>query len=224
MNKLHTMALVAMVALSAAGTQALAQTAEKDTTKAATKGATAKVTDADVRQMIESSFTSKGPSTVEGVLNQDATQKACSQYPDRSKVPAAVAKKVEAAELKQVKYPADNNWLGDWKEGEKIAQNGRGMQFTDAVGGTNGGNCYACHQLTKAEISFGNIGPSLYQYGKLRGNSQEVVRYTWGKIWDSNAFSACSNMPRFGHKGILTEQQIRDVMALLLDPASPVNQ
>lgn len=178
MNKLHTMALVAMVALSAAGTQALAQTAAKDTTKAATKGATAKVTDADVRQMIESSFTSKGPATVEGVLNQDATQKACSQYPDRSKVPAAVAKKVEAAELKQVKYPADNNWLGDWKEGEKIAQNGRGMQFTDAVGGTNGGNCYACHQLTKAEISFGNIGPSLYQYGKLRGNSQEVVRYT----------------------------------------------
>jgi sulfur-oxidizing protein SoxX len=214
------MALVAMVALSAAGTQALAQTAAKGTTK----GATTKVTDADVRQMIESSFTSKGPATVEGVLNQDATQKACSQYPDRSKVPAAVAKKVEAAELKQVKYPADNNWLGDWKEGEKIAQNGRGMQFTDAVGGTNGGNCYACHQLTKAEISFGNIGPSLYQYGKLRGNSQEVVRYTWGKIWDSNAFSACSNMPRFGHKGILTEQQIRDVMALLLDPASPVNQ
>ncbi|MEK7319753.1 MAG: sulfur oxidation c-type cytochrome SoxX, partial [Pseudomonadota bacterium] len=112
MNKLHTMALVAMVALSAAGTQALAQTAAKGTTK----GANAKVTDADVRQMIESSFTSKGPATVEGVLNQDATQKACSQYPDRSKVPAAVAKKVEAAELKQVKYPADNNWIGDWKE------------------------------------------------------------------------------------------------------------
>jgi len=214
MNKLQTMALMGLVALSGAGTQALAQTAAKTT----------KVTDADVRQMIESSFTSKGPATVEGVLNQDATQKACSQYPDRTKVPAAVATKVEAAELKQVKYPADNNWIGDWKEGEKIAQNGRGMQFTDTVGGTNGGNCYACHQLTKAEISFGNIGPSLYNYGKLRGNSQEVVRYTWGKIWDSNAFSACSNMPRFGHKGILTEQQIRDVMALLLDPASPVNQ
>jgi sulfur-oxidizing protein SoxX len=35
MNKLHTMALVAMVALSAAGTQALAQTAAKGTTKGA---------------------------------------------------------------------------------------------------------------------------------------------------------------------------------------------
>jgi sulfur-oxidizing protein SoxX len=31
-------------------------------------------------------------------------------------------------------------------------------------------------------------------------------------------------MPRFGDAGILTEAQIKDVMALLLDPASPVNQ
>lgn len=215
MKTLHKMALASLVLLAASG--ASAQTAAK-------AGKTTRVTDADVRQMIESSFTSKGPATVEGVISQDATQKACSQYPDRLHVPAGVAKKVEAAELKQVKYPADNNFLGDWKEGEKIAQNGRGMQFSDQVGTPNGANCYACHQLTKAEISFGNIGPSLYNYGKLRGNSPDVVRYTWGKIWDSNAYSACSNMPRFGHKGILTEQQIRDVMALLLDPASPVNE
>lgn len=184
----------------------------------------AAVSDADMKTLIESSFTSKGPATVEGVLDRDAMQKACSDYPDRSKVPAAVARKIEAAELKQIKYPADKQWLGDWKEGEKTAQNGRGMQFSDAVGSPNGANCYACHQITKAEISFGNIGPSLYQYGKLRGDSEAVLKYTWGKIWDSSAFSACSNMPRFGHKGILTEQQIRDVMALLLDPASPVNQ
>jgi len=211
MKRYQPMALAAAVAALATAAPAFAQT-------------TAKVTDADVRQMIEHSFTSKGPATVDGVLHQDGPQKACSQYPDRTRVPASVAKKVEAAELRQVRYPADGNWLGDWKEGEKVAQNGRGMQFTDPVGGVNGGNCYACHQLTKAEISFGNIGPSLYQYGKLRGNSEQVIKYTWGKIWDSNAFTACSNMPRFGHKGILTEQQIRDVMALLLDPASPVNQ
>ncbi|HEX5864541.1 MAG TPA: sulfur oxidation c-type cytochrome SoxX, partial [Casimicrobiaceae bacterium] len=29
---------------------------------------------------------------------------------------------------------------------------------------------------------------------------------------------------RFGHKEILSEQQIKDVTALLLDPESPVNQ
>jgi sulfur-oxidizing protein SoxX len=31
-------------------------------------------------------------------------------------------------------------------------------------------------------------------------------------------------MPRFGHHGILTEQQLKDVTALLLDPNSSVNQ
>jgi sulfur-oxidizing protein SoxX len=31
-------------------------------------------------------------------------------------------------------------------------------------------------------------------------------------------------MPRFGDAGILTEDQIRNVMALLLDPGSPVNR
>jgi sulfur-oxidizing protein SoxX len=30
-------------------------------------------------------------------------------------------------------------------------------------------------------------------------------------------------MPRFGHKGILDPQQIKHLMALLLDPGSPVN-
>jgi sulfur-oxidizing protein SoxX len=31
-------------------------------------------------------------------------------------------------------------------------------------------------------------------------------------------------MPRFGHKNLLDEQQIRHIMSLLLDPRSPVNQ
>jgi L-cysteine S-thiosulfotransferase len=172
--------------------------------------------------MLASDFRSKGPATVERVIQQDEVQKICSEQP------AARAKKVdakiEASQLKTIVFPADGAWLGKWEEGEKIAQNGRGMQSSDAVGSVNGGNCYACHQLRKDEISFGNIGPSLYQYGKLRGQSAEIVRYTWGKIYNSQAFHACSSMPRFGHNGILTEAQIRDVMALLLDPASPVNQ
>uniref|UniRef100_UPI003F844253 sulfur oxidation c-type cytochrome SoxX n=1 Tax=Cupriavidus ulmosensis TaxID=3065913 RepID=UPI003F844253 len=222
-----TLAAATFAMLACMGGMANAQDNAKPAKAAKPANVAAKaaaVGDADMKKLIESSFTSKGPATVEGVLDRDAMQKACSDYPDRSKVPAAVAKKIEAAEFKQIKYPSDKQWLGDWKEGEKTAQNGRGMQFSDAVGGTNGANCYACHQMTKAEISFGNIGPSLYQYGKLRGDSEAVLKYTWGKIWDSSAFAACSNMPRFGHKGILTEQQIRDVMALLLDPASPVNQ
>lgn len=182
--------------------------------------------DADLRaatlEVIRSSFISKGPATLEGVLNQDEAQKLCSQYPQG--VPKDVAQRIEAAELKTIRAPSDGRYLGDWKSGEKIAQNGRGMQFSDKVGGVNGANCYACHQMAPKEISYGNIGPSLYRYGKLRGNSDAIVQYTWGKIYDSQAYSACSSMPRFGHNKVLTEQQIKDVVALLLDPASPVNQ
>jgi sulfur-oxidizing protein SoxX len=50
------------------------------------------------------------------------------------------------------------------------------------------------------------------------------VEYTWGKIWNSKAYNACSNMPRAGHMGILNETQVRHVVGLLLDPKSPVNQ
>jgi sulfur-oxidizing protein SoxX len=98
------------------------------------------------------------------------------------------------------------------------------MQFSDNEKTVNGGNCYACHELTKQEISYGNIGPTLYNYGKLRGNSEPILRYTWGKIWNTHAFNACSSMPPYGHAGILSEEQIKHVMALLLDPQSPVNK
>lgn len=172
--------------------------------------------------MLKNDFKSKGPATMERMLNQDEAQRLCSEYPTER--PKDVAAQIEANQMKTIKYPSDGKYLGKWQDGEKIAQNGRGMQSSDKVGDANGGNCYACHQITKEEISFGNIGPSLYNYGKLRGNSEEIMKYTWGKIYNSQAYSACSNMPRFGHSGILTEAQIKDVMALLLDPASPANK
>jgi sulfur-oxidizing protein SoxX len=84
--------------------------------------------------------------------------------------------------------------------------------------------CFNCHQITKEEISYGTIGPSLLGYGKLRGYSPEIIEYTWNRINNSKAYNACSNMPRFGHFELITEQQIKDVMALLLDPESPVNK
>jgi sulfur-oxidizing protein SoxX len=114
--------------------------------------------------------------------------------------------------------------LGDWKAGEAIAQSGVGKQFNDDPSKPNGANCYACHQLAPQELAFGTIGPSLMGYGKLRGNTSDIQKYTYAKIYNSEAFNACSNMPRFGHNGILTEKQMKDVVALLLDPASPVNK
>jgi sulfur-oxidizing protein SoxX len=172
--------------------------------------------------MIKQDFHAKGPATMERVTLQDEAQKLCSEYPNER--PADVAARIQANQMKTIKLPADGKYLGKWQEGEKIAQNGRGMQSSDAAGSVNGGNCYACHQMTKQEISFGNIGPTLYQYGKLRGAGDDILKYTWGKVYNAQAYAACSNMPRFGHNGILTESQLKDVMALLLDPASPVNK
>jgi sulfur-oxidizing protein SoxX len=133
--------------------------------------------------------------------------------------------------MKTIKWPSDGKFLGDWKQGETIAQSGRGLTWSDNDKTVNGGNCYNCHQIDKKEISFGTLGPSLYNYGKLRGvsdpnseASKAIVEYTWGKLYNSRAYNACSQMPRAGHKGILNEQQLKHVMALLLDPKSPVNQ
>lgn len=183
-------------------------------------------------EMVKAGFRSEGIAKVERVTQIDETLKACNAADVAGKpLDAATAKRIEEANLKTIKWPSDGKFLGDWKEGEKIAQSGRGMTWTDTAGAANGGNCYNCHQISKEEISFGTIGPSLYNYGKLRGvgdpnaaASKPIVEYTWGKIWNAKAYNACSNMPRSGHMGNLNEQQIRHVMALLLDPASPVNK
>ncbi len=172
--------------------------------------------------VIKSGFRERGVAKLDR-LQQSELQAACSKYP-KGDLPKDLRDKLEKAAMASVKYPADGKWLGDWKQGERIAQSGVGLTFTDAPNATSGGNCYACHQMTKEEISYGNIGPTLLNFGKLRGNSEPIMRYTWAKIWNAHAFNACSSMPRFGDAGILTEDQIRHVMALLLDPQSPVNK
>jgi L-cysteine S-thiosulfotransferase len=177
---------------------------------------------ADTVAMLKSSFKAKGQATMDRV-DQDETQRVCSEYFGKP-LPADTATRLEKANLAQIKWPADGHYLGDWKAGEKVAQEGRGKQSSDDPKGPVGGNCYACHQLTPQEISYGTIGPSLYQFGKLRGYNDEIRKYAYGKVYNAEAYAACSNMPRFGTHGILSEQQIKDVVALLMDPKSPVNQ
>lgn len=181
--------------------------------------------------MLRNSFQARGIATLDR-LDQDQANAACATAEIEGKpLDDKLAKAIEDANMKTVKWPSDGQFLGDWKQGEAIAQSGRGLTWTDKAGDANGGNCYNCHQISKEEISFGTLGPSLYQYGKLRGvtdpNSpaaRPMLEYTWGKLWNARAYNACSQMPRVGHKGILTEAQLRHVMALLLDPASPINR
>lgn len=144
--------------------------------------------------VVARSFQPNGIATLD-YLKQDEANRLCSDADVAGKpLDEKAAKAIEAAELKTVKMPSDGKFLGDWKEGEKIAQSGRGMTWTDKAGDVNGGNCYNCHQIDKKEISFGNLGPSLYNYGKLRGvtdpaapASKAIVEYTWGKLWNARA-------------------------------------
>ena len=155
-------------------------------------------------------------------LAEDGVQAICNRT--GNKPPDYIEKAMTADQLATVKYPADGKLLGDWKEGEKIAQSGRGFTWTDNPGLPVGGNCYNCHKIAPKETSFGTIGPSLYQFGKLRGNTAETQKYAYSKIWNAKAFNLCSEMPRFGHAGALNEKQVKDLVALLLDPESPVNK
>jgi len=179
----------------------------------------------------KASFRDEGQAKVDRLVQDDANRECAAADVAGKPIDEKVAKVIEETNLKAIKWPSDGKFLGDWKEGEKLAQSGRGMTWTDAAGSENGGNCYNCHQISKQEISFGTLGPSLYNYGKMRGvanpdapESKAIVEYTWGKIWNARAYNACSQMPRAGHKGILNEQQVKHIMALLLDPKSPVNQ
>ncbi len=185
--------------------------------------------DAMTLQVLKSSFREQGIAKMDR-LNQDLGQSACSAATPPAE---AVAEQVMQQARAAVKWPTGGQYIGDWREGEKLAQNGRGMTWTDpsAAPSANGGSCYNCHQISKEEISFGTIGPSLYNYGKNRGvtdvtaaTAQPIVEYTWSKIYNGKTYNACSNMPRFGHLSLLDEKQMSHVMALLLDPRSPVNK
>jgi sulfur-oxidizing protein SoxX len=174
-----------------------------------------------VEKYVKATF-GKAPAEWQARIEPDETLKICNQY--HSQVPSAEAEKIVARELAKVVYPAEGKMLGDWKQGRKIANNGRGGQFSDTPDTVAGGNCYACHQLEKQELSYGTIGPSLTAYGRARNYTPEAIKNAFTKIYDSQAVAACSNMPRFGANRVLTEKQITDLVALLFDPESPVNK
>lgn len=177
--------------------------------------------DAKTTAIIKRDFRDKGIAKADRV-NQDELQAACSKYMDN--VPVDTKIKLEDEQAKTIKWPADGKFMGDWQAGEKLAQSGKGMTWSDKADEPAGGNCYNCHQLSSKEIAYGTIGPSLLHYAKKHGSREKAERRAYGHIYNAKAFAACANMPRFGSMNILSEAQIKDLVALLLDPESPVNK
>ena len=164
----------------------------------------------------------KAPEDFAGRIAQDETQALCTRtrnMPSPEEFAAIVAR-----ERKTILHPADGQVAGDWNRGEKIAQSGAGGQFSDSAATAHGGNCYACHQIDPKELSHGTLGPSLKAYGRDRKFDAEEAKNAFVKIYDSQAVAACSSMPRFGASKVLSEQQIKDLVAYLFDPGSPVNK
>ena len=172
--------------------------------------------------MLKASFSERGQAKLDRLV-QDDTQKTCSEYTGKA-LPKDAAERIEKANLATIKWPADGKLLGDWKNGEKIAQEGRGMQYSDDPKGPVGANCYACHQLAPQELSYGTIGPSLYQFGKARGYTdddaqvrlrQDLQRRGLQRVHQHAALRAQGHPDRAADQGRV---------ALLMDPDSPVNK
>lgn len=159
-------------------------------------------------------------------LVQDELQKTCSAVRGGS-VDAETAAAINAAARETIKYPEGGIKLGDWKKGRELAWSGYGYRAGHKTDDHSkrgpGANCYNCHQLA-TDRTGGTIGPQLTGYGKLRGTSDAILKYTYEVLYNPHTFYACTNMPRMGANGMLTEQQISDIMAYLLDPESPVNE
>ncbi|MGF1548732.1 MAG: sulfur oxidation c-type cytochrome SoxX [Thiotrichales bacterium] len=157
---------------------------------------------------------------------QDDLQKACTTSKG-GPVDAANLAKVGEMARGSMKHPEGGIKLGDWKKGRDLAWSGFGFRIAhnvdDHAKSKPGANCYNCHQLA-TDRTGGTIGPSLTGYGKTRGTSEEMLKYTYEVIYNPHAYFPCTNMPRSGAQKVLTPQQIADVMAYLLDPESPVNK
>lgn len=205
----RALTLAALVIAGTFNTSASAQTAAKAPDPAL------------VDAYIKSTF-GKAPPEWQARIEPDETLKTCNAF--HNDVPSAEADKITKRELARVVYPADGKFLGNWKEGAKIANNGRGGQFSDPPGTVAGGNCYACHQMEQNEVSYGTLGPSLTNYGRDRKYDPQEIKNAFTKVYDSQAVFACSNMPRFGVNNVLSEQQIKDIVAFLFDPESPINK
>jgi sulfur-oxidizing protein SoxX len=207
------MILAAALALGIAPTLAMSPALAQDKEPA-------KVDRAAFDKMLADGF-AKAPEDWRKKMVLDETQRLCTEtrnQPDNKQAAALLER--EAA---NVKFPADGVYLGDVKAGYKVANTGTGGQFSDEPGTYVGGNCYACHQMDPKEVSYGTLAPSLTGYGKTH-QGEAAYKEVWKKIYNSQSVVPCSNMPSFGSHAILAEQQIKDVMAYLLSPDSPVNK
>jgi L-cysteine S-thiosulfotransferase len=166
------------------------------------------------------------PETLTRRTIQDADQKLCSKIAGEKPAAEEAAQIVRSARA-SIRYPDSGRLAGDWKVGEQLANSAAGMRVREGrveKVKENGALCINCHALDPREVNAGNLGPPLTGYGLRYGNTEAAVKYAYEKIYNAWVYFPCSNMPRLGHNGYLTPQQIAHVVAYLVDPQSPLNR
>lgn len=83
----------------------------------------------------------------------------------------------------------------------------KGKQITQA---RNRGNCLACHVMAGGSQP-GTRGPDLSHYGSAGKTDAEI----YSSIWDMRTLIPDTLMPPFGTNEVLTDQELRDVVAYL---------
>ncbi|MBF6058224.1 MULTISPECIES: sulfur oxidation c-type cytochrome SoxX [Thiomicrorhabdus] len=186
------------------------------------------VSDAEFMQAVKESFLTENPNDFKRF--QDPTLTTCNQTQDQPS--PKQASEILQRERSSIQLPKNGQYMGDWKQGKiwvEGAHGGRigfpGFADADHPSKPNGANCYACHAVDPNFPQNGNMGPSLTNYGKLRGQGAAIVKYTYEKIYNAKSFVPCSLMPRYGagEGHLLTAEQVADITAFLLHPDSPVN-
>jgi sulfur-oxidizing protein SoxX len=162
-------------------------------------------------------------------IQQDLGQKACSS----DQPPPTRGQADRGRVAGHVKWPAGGQYLGDWREGEKLAQNGRGMTWTDSL---------RRHQGQRRPVL--QLPPDRQGRDQLRHHRPQPVQLRQDPRRDRPGYArpappSCSTPGascgtarptrpaptcRASATWAADENQLRHVMALLLDPKSPVNQ
>ena len=118
----------------------------------------------------------------------DETLRQCSIH--RNAPAQGGRRAIQQRERAGIVHPSDGQYIGDWKKGEASAQSGYGQRFTDLPARRpNGGNCYACHQIAKQEVSYGTLGPPLLGYGRLRNFADADAKVVYEKIYTTRGLS-----------------------------------
>ena len=86
---------------------------------------------AKYNKMMKDGFRAEGIAGLDRIA-QDETQKFCSDPVfANSKQGDKMRDKIQKMNMDSIKQPSDGKYIGDWKNGEKIAQSGRGATWTD---------------------------------------------------------------------------------------------